>query len=334
MMTQDPQRLSDSISRRKFIAATGATGAVALAGCTENTSGAESEGLSGDVIVKGSSTVFPISDTFAEGFMNEHSEVNVTADPTGSGGGFKNFFCPGDADVNGASRPIKDSEVEQCGSNDVNPVEFEIAGDALTMAVNNNADWVDCVTPDEMSQIWRDGGARNWSDVRDEWPDEEIVLYGPAETSGTYDWFNSNIVGEDYQHTARHQPTEDDETIVAGIQDNDYAMGYFGYAYYSSNEDDVKALSVDGGSGCTEPGLDTAKDGSYPMARPLFIYAAESSLKEKEQVYAFMEYYLENAETDTVQEIGYVPSSTELRDENLSKLEEYNTGGTNSTDGE
>jgi len=334
MMTQDPQRLSDSISRRKFIAATGATGAVALAGCTENTSGAESEGLSGDVIVKGSSTVFPVSDTFAEGFMNEYSEVNVTADPTGSGGGFENFFCPGDADVNGASRPIKDSEVEQCGSNDVNPVEFEIAGDALTMAVNNNADWVDCVTPEEMSRIWRDGGAQNWSDVRDEWPDEEIVLYGPAETSGTYDWFNSNIVGEDYQHTARHQPTEDDETIVAGIQDNDYAMGYFGYAYYSSNEDDVKALSVDGGSGCTEPGLDTAKDGSYPMARPLFIYAAESSLKEKEQVYAFMEYYLENAETDTVQEIGYVPSSTELRDENLSKLEEYNTDGTDSTDGE
>ncbi|WP_277542775.1 PstS family phosphate ABC transporter substrate-binding protein [Haloarcula laminariae] len=333
-MTQDPQRLSDSISRRKFIAATGVAGAGAVAGCTENTSGEESsEGLSGDVIVKGSSTVFPISDTFAESFMEEHSEVNVTVDSTGSGGGFENFFCPGESDINGASRPIKDSEVEQCGSNNVEPVEFQIAGDALTMAVNNNADWVDCVTPEEMSQIWRDGGAQNWSDVRDEWPDEEIVLYGPAETSGTYDWFNSNIVGEDYQHTARHQPTEDDETIVAGIQDNEYAMGYFGYAYYKSNSDDVKALQVDGGSGCTEPSLANAKDGSYPMARPLFIYASESSLKEKDQVYAFVEYFLENAETDTVQEIGYVPSSTDLRDENLSKLEEYNTGGT-STDGE
>ena len=335
-MTQD---LKDSLSRRKFIVGTGAAGVSALAGCTENT-GSEDGGsdggsdggnegtstggtgeLSGTIIVKGSSTVFPVSDTFAERFMEEYPQVNVTVDSTGSGGGFENHFCPGEADINGASRPIKDSEMEQCGSNDVEPVEFQIAGDALTMAVNNDADWVDCVTPEEMSQIWREDGVQMWSDVRDEWPDEKFSLFGPAETSGTYDWFNNNIVGEDLRHTAEHQPTEDDDTIVQGIRDNTHAMGYFGYAYYNSNTDLVKALEVDGGDGCTPPSLENAKDGSYPMARPLFIYPSEEAL-QREEVYEFMKFYLENSETDTVSEIGYVPSSAELRDDNLAKLDE------------
>jgi phosphate transport system substrate-binding protein len=344
MMPQDTGRQFDTVSRRNFLLGTGAAGAVALAGCTQETGNGNGDGgddsggggggddsggggstdsnqLSGQVIIKGSSTVFPVSDTFAELFMEEHPQVNVTVDSTGSGGGFQNHFCPGESDINGASRPIKESEVEQCSSNGVEPVEFEVASDALTMAVNNDADWVDCVTPEEMSQIWRDGGAEMWSDVRDDWPDQEFRLFGPSSASGTYDWFSENIIGPELRHTADHQPTEEDETIVRGIRDNAAGMGYFGYAYYASNPEQVKALEVDGGQGCTPPGLDTAKDGSYPMARPLFIYASESSL-QREEVYEFMRFYLENAETDTVSEIGYVPSSAEQRDQNLAKLEE------------
>jgi len=340
-MSRDPR-----YSRRRFLAGTGAAGALALAGCTQETGdggdgdgggsdgGSDGggdggdgggstggDGLSGNIIITGSSTVFPVSDAFAEAFMEEHPDVNITVDSTGSGGGFKNHFCPGDSDLNGASRPISQEEMDQCSTNDVEPVEFEIAGDALTMAVNNDADWVDCVTPDEMSQIWREDGAEMWSDVRDDWPDQQFRLFGPASTSGTYDWFSQNIIGEDLQHTAEHQPTEEDETIVQGIRDNPNAMGYFGFAYYNANTDQVKALRVDGGQGCTEPGLDTAKDGSYPMARPLFIYPSESAL-QREEVAEFMRFYLERAETSAVREIGYVPSSAELRDQNLERLEE------------
>jgi len=324
------QEYARSVSRRAFLTSAGAAGALALAGCTQETGdggdgdggGGSSggDGLSGQVIVKGSSTVFPISDAFAEAFM-ENNDVNVTVDSTGTGGGFANHFCPGESDINGASRPIKDSETEQCGSNDVEPVEFQVAGDALTMAVNNEADWVDCVTPDEMSQIWREDGATKWSDVRSEWPDEEFTLFGPASTSGTFDWFNENIIGEDYRHTTRHQPTEEDEQIVQGIRDNPHAMGYFGFAYYKSNSDLVTALEVDGGQGCTAPSLPNAKDGTYPMARPLYLYVSESAL-QRDPVYEFVKFYLERAETDNIQDIGYVPSSTEQRDENLSKLDE------------
>ncbi|MGQ4557053.1 phosphate ABC transporter substrate-binding protein PstS family protein [Halobellus sp. GM3] len=352
-MTRDSERPSDLVTRRKFLLSSGVAGTVALAGCSGSgetgdggssdsggsggnsggssdggSSGDSSGGLSGAVVNSGSSTVYPVTNAMAERFMEQHPEVNVTVDSTGSGGGFENHFCPGNADINGASRGIKDEEVEHCTSNDVEPVEFHIASDALTMAVNNDADWVDSMTFDEMSQIWREDGAELWSDVRDEWPDEPFELYGPASTSGTYDWFNANVIGEDYNHTAQHEPTEEDNLIVQGIQDSEYAMGYFGYAYYNENSDAVKAISVAAEEG-DEPGapsLAAAKDGTYPMARPLFIYGSEQSIQEKEQVYEFLNFYLENAETDMVQEIGYVPSSVEMRDENLSTLEDVYNG--------
>lgn len=327
-MSQDT---SSDMSRRTFLAGTGAAGALALAGCTQETGSGSSETtsktsggrVSGEIIVKGSSTVFPISDQMAQDFMAEYPNVNVTVDSTGTGGGFNNWFCAGDSAINGASRPITSGEKEQCSSNDVTPVEFRVAGDALTMAVNNEADWVDCVSYDELTQIWRDGGATKWSDVRDDWPDEEFELYGPATTSGTFDWFNNNVLGSDVKHTANHQPTEEDETIVQGIRDNTAAMGYFGYAYYKSNSDMVKALSIkkNADGNCTQPSLDNAKDGSYPMARPLYVYVAESAL-QRDEVYQFMRYYIENAETNLVKEIGYVPSSKDQRDANLEKLDE------------
>ncbi|EMA01397.1 phosphate ABC transporter substrate-binding protein, PhoT family [Haloarcula vallismortis] len=328
-MTDSP---SSGLSRRRFLTSSGTIGALALAGCTQNTSrdgdggsaDSGSDGLSGQVIIKGSSTVFPISDAMAEAFMDEHGSVNVTVDSTGSGGGFENWFCPGDSDINGASRPITDAEVEQCSSNDVEPVEFEIAGDALTVAVNNDADWVDCLTFEELRQIWSDeAGVTNWSDVRDEWPDMEIERYGPASTSGTFDYFNGNVVGEDTEHTTEYQPTEEDETIVQGIRDNEGGMGYFGFAYYNSNSEAVKAVEVkaENDDECTPPSLANAKDGSYPLARPLFLYVAESAL-QTEAVSEFIRFYLEQAETDVVQDIGYVPSSAEQRDENLEKLDE------------
>lgn len=315
------------VTRRQFVKTVGAVGGIGMAGCIQEVNvdnpGNGGNDISGEVIVKGSSTVFPISDRMAEDFMAEHPTVNVTVDSTGSGGGFENWFCPGDADINGASRPITEAEIEQCSGNGVEPVEFRIAEDALTVVVNNEATWVDCMTFDELSQIWREGGAQRWSDVRDDWPDREFRLFGPAETSGTYDWFNQNVIGEDIRHTAEHNPSEEDETIVQGIRDNVGGMGYLGYAYYAANQDQVKAVEIKGedDDGCTQPSLSNAKDGSYPLARPLFVYAAESSLQRPE-VYEFMRFYLRRAETDVIEDVGYVPSSESQRDENLETLDE------------
>jgi phosphate transport system substrate-binding protein len=335
MMAQ--KELSALESRRKFLVGAGAVGAAALAGCigengggsentetTEDTTGSGSQNLSGDITITGSSTVYPVSVAMAEEFQKKHSGVNISVDSTGTGGGFKNHFCPGNSDINGASRQITDSEKENCNSNGVTPKEFQIAADALTVVVNNEADWVDSMTFDELAQIWKPDGAQKWSDVRDDWPDEEIKLYGPASTSGTFDWFTEHVVGEAESHREDYEATEEDNIIVQGVEGSKYAMGYLGYAYYQENSDRVKAVDIaeEDLSNATEPSLDNAKSGDYPMARPLFIYAAAEAVKEKNQVYQFLEFYLQRAETDLVKQIGYVPTSQEQRDENLTKLKD------------
>ena len=330
-----PQQHSESettSSRRELLTAVGGVGLAALAGCTRGSNAAAGgdgsgdtttkEQLHGSVTITGSSTVYPVSLAMAEEFQKQHQQVNISVDSTGTGGGFKNHFCTGNSDLNGASRPIKDSEVQQCESNDVTPLEFQIAGDALTVAVNNEADWVDCMTFEELAQIWKPNGAQKWSDVRDDWPDAPLELYGPASTSGTFDWFTENVVGEAGAHRGDYEATEEDNIIIQGIEGSKHAMGYFGYAYYKENTDRVKAVEIkkDDGGSCTKPSLDNAKSGDYPLARPLFIYPAKQSLTD-ETFRAFMRFYLKKVETDLVKEIGYVPSSKSQRDENLDKLE-------------
>ncbi|WP_226007730.1 phosphate ABC transporter substrate-binding protein PstS family protein [Natrinema salinisoli] len=312
-------RSARSVSRRKFLAATGTVSALSLAGCTENTGG--NGGGNERVIVTGSSTVFPVSDTLAEAFMDENDGVNVTTDSTGTGGGFSNNFCPGDSDINGASRPIQDEEVDTCNENGVEPIEFQIGADAVTMAVHNDSP-VDCVTYDELAQIWSEDGAETWSDVNSDWPDEEIERYGPPSTSGTFDWFRNNVIGDSGSHVTQYEKTENDNELVQGISSSENAIGYFGYAYYRENEDELKALEIKESEDdeCTEPSLDAASDGTYPMARPLYIYVSEESL-DREPVYDFVEFYIEQSSTDTITDVGYVPANDEQVEENLEKLE-------------
>jgi phosphate transport system substrate-binding protein len=318
VMTDSEMAPSDrSVSRRTFLAATGTASAIAVAGCTENTD----DGGNERVVVTGSSTVFPVSDRMAEDFMAEHDGVNVTTDPTGTGGGFSNNFCPGNSDINGASRLIQDAEEQACSDNGVEPIEFQIGADALTVAVHNDSP-VDCVSYDELARIWMQDGAETWADVNSDWPDEEIERYGPATTSGTFDWFNENVIGDAGSHVEQYENTENDNELIQGISSTENAIGYFGYAYYRENEDELKALSIkeseDGQ--CTPPSLDAAQSGDYPMARPLYIYVSQESL-QRDVVYDFVEFYLEQSATETVTDVGYVPASEDQAESNLEKLE-------------
>ena len=310
-------RSGRSFSRRKFLAATGAVGAAAIAGCTENTGNGGNE----RVVVTGSSTVFPVSDRLAEEFMEQNDGISVTTDSTGTGGGFNNNFCPGDSDINGASRPIKDAEVQDCSDSGVDPIEFQIGKDAVTMAVHNDSP-IDCVTYDELAQIWSEGGAETWADVNSDWPDEEIVRFGPPSTSGTFDWFNTNVIGDAGSHVTQYEKTENDNELVQGISSTQNAIGYFGYAYYRENQDALKALEIreteDGE--CTAPSIDAAQSGAYPMARPLYIYVNKDALQQ-DAVYDFVEFYIEQSSTDVISDVGYVPVSEEQAQSNLDKLE-------------
>lgn len=292
-----------------------------------NSSDGSGDGGSGDIVITGSSTVYPVTVAMAEEYRRENPDVSISVDSTGTGGGFENHFIPGNSDINGASRPISEEEQQAAKENNINPIEFEIARDALTVAVNTEADWVDCMSFDELAQIWQPNGAQTWSDVNSDWPDEPFELYGPASTSGTFDWFTENVIGEAGSHRSDYEGTEEDNIIVQGVQGSQYALGYLGYAYYTENEDTIKGLEIEEneGDGCTEPTLENAQDGSYPMARPLYIYAAEQSLQDS-TVADFVRYYIENSSSDLVSEVGYVPANDDLVEENLTKLEDA-TGG-------
>lgn len=317
---------SRAVSRRQFLAGVGIVGATALAGCRENprlsdsTTGGDS--MAGEIVVTGSSTVYPISVAIAEQFDGKYDTVTVSVDSTGTGGGFQNHFCPGNSDINDASRPITGAEREHCANNDVEPFELQVGADALTVVVNPAADWLDCITYEQLREIWKPEGADQWSDVDASWPDENIELYGAASTSGTFDWFSEHVIGEQGRHRQDYEATEDDNRIVQGIAGSEYAMGYFGYRYYEENQDRLKALAIaeSADDECTPPSLENAKDGSYPMARPLFIYPDKGSL-ERRPVREFLRYYVVAAETDVVTDVGYVPTSVEQRNQNLGTLE-------------
>ncbi|ESS10912.1 MAG: phosphate ABC transporter substrate-binding protein, PhoT family, partial [uncultured archaeon A07HR60] len=284
-----------------------------------------SEELSGEISITGSSTVFPLATAVAEQFQADNPGVDISIQSTGSGGGFENFFSTGDSDINNASRPIKDSEREASESNGVIPHEVVVATDALTVVVNNDNDFATEMTVDQLAQIWGPDAeaGQTWADIDSMWPDEEIERFGAAETSGTFDYFTENINGEEGAHTQDYEPTENDRTIVQGVQGSEFAIGYFGFSYFFNNPDQVTAVSVDNGNGPVEPSLETASSGEYqPLARDLYTYPNENRLEE-EHIAEFMRYFIDQSTSEEVvaNQVGYVPRG---EDQAAQELEELN----------
>lgn len=315
----------DGLTRRNAIKALGGAGAFAVAGCTETEGegNGDSGALSGDINIAGSSTVFPLMSAIAEDFSENNAEVSVDISSTGSGGGFSNFFCVGETDFNNASRPIQPEEQDLCSENDVEYVELIAATDALTVVINNDNDFATEMTVEEIAQIWESDAAETWDEVRDEWPNEEIERYGAADTSGTYDYFLENVMGEDRGHTDDYQATEQDNTIAQGVEGSEYGIGYFGFAYWYQNQDQITPVAVDNGDGPVEPSLDTAASGEYqPLSRPLFTYPSMSSLAE-EHVAEFARYFVDQTDNEDIVagEVGYVPATQEVKEEQMQKLE-------------
>ncbi len=285
------------------------------------------QALTGSIRISGSSTVYPVSVAASEEFRAQVSDqVEFSISRDGSTGGFENFFLDGDSDINGASRPILDEEVEWARETGFEPIEIQCAGDALTVAANPDAGWVDCMTMDELQQIWHpDMENELWSDVNPDWPDEPFDLYGPASTSGTFDYWTEEVVGELRTIRQDFEGTEEDDLIAEGIAGNPYAFGYLPYAYYDNNPEGIKAIAVDAGDGCTSPSLEAASEGTYPLARPIFWYVNSDRLAEKEALREFMRFAIELTGDRQVisEEIGYVAMNDQAVQANLDTVEEY-----------
>jgi phosphate transport system substrate-binding protein len=282
-----------------------------------------SEQLSGTILIDGSSTVGPLTTSAAESFRGEQPGVNIEVGVSGTGGGFERF-CAGETDISNASRPIDEKEeVPLCEDAGIEYTEFQVGVDALTVVVNTENDWVDCLTVDQLKKIWEpkaEGKIKNWNQVDPSYPDQALSLAGPGTDSGTFDYFTDEVNGEEGASRSDYTPSEDDNVIVQAVSGDKGGLGYFGFTYYEENQDTLKALAVDGGEGCVEPSVDTARDGSYaPLSRPLFIYVKNESLQRPE-VQGFVEYFLTNS-IQLAEDALFIPVPDEQVDENLSTLE-------------
>lgn len=286
------------------------------------------DAVSGDIVTAGSSTVFPLSERMKQRFEEEGFTGNITIDSVGTGAGFERFCKTGETDISNASRPIKDSEVENCAalSPARTPVGFQVGIDALAITVSKENTWLTDVTKEELAAIF--STATNWSDVRSEWPTEPIQRFSPGTDSGTFDYFVEAVMGPAYPgadgkadlaqgeeailNAANTQFSEDDNVLVQGVEGSEFAIGYFGYAYYQENADRLNILSVEG----VAPTAETAESGEYSLARPLFIYSDPTILKEKPQVAAFVKFYLDNVSNEIL-DVGYFPVSDAKLQEGL-----------------
>ncbi len=293
------------MKRRSILTALGALAGIAavvtLAGCggddAASTGDGGSGGLKGRIRADGSSTVGPFASAAAERFQREHPDVRITVGISGTGGGFERF-CRGETDLSNASRPIKeDEEVPLCEKNNVQPIRFVVANDALSIVVNPENDWVDCLTIGELNKVWRPeakGRVTSWNQIRPSFPDEPLELAGAGTDSGTFDYFTEAINGDTGVIRPDYTPSENDNVIVQAVSGQKGAMGFVGFSYVEENQDKMKPIAVDGGGGCVKPSVATVQDQTYkPLGRPLYIYAKKESF-ERPEVEEFIRYMVDN----------------------------------------
>lgn len=304
-------------------------GTLLLGACGGNQNEEGGSAMSGSIQIDGSSTVYPITEAVAEEYRAEAPDVKVTAGISGTGGGMKKF-TRGDIDVADASRAMTPAEDSMAQESGISYVQLSVAYDGLTVVVSPENDWVKDITVAELKKIWEpaaQGTLKKWNQIRPEWPDKEIHLYGPGVESGTYDYFTEAVVGKSHSSRGDYTASEDDNVLVQGVSTDPLALGFFGFAYYEENMNKLKPVPVDdqndsNGKGAILPSQQTVKDGSYaPLSRPLFIYV-NSKAAQRPEVVDFVNFYLESA-PELSKEVGYIPLPAEKYKEQQQKFDAF-----------
>ena len=263
--------------------------------------------LVGTIAIDGSSTVFPITEYIAQKFHQHAPDVTIQLGVSGTSGGFK-AFCAGDTVVSDASRPIKESEAATCAENEIEFIEVPIAYDGISVVVHPDNSWATCMTIEELQTMWQPGAEESittWQDIRANWPDIPLTLYGAGSDSGTFDYFTAAIVGEEGASRSDYTGSEDDYLIAQDIAADEGAIGYFGYAYYREYQDRLQLVAIDNGDGCVEPSQASITDGTYqPLARPIFIYINKAALADP-ALATFVDYYMATV-VEAVAAVRYV----------------------------
>ena len=283
---------------------------LAACGDDNNSNSGGSGNLSGSITIDGSSTVGPLTEAAAELFAEENPDVKITVGVSGTGGGFEKF-CAGETDISDASREIEQEEIDACKKENIAYEQVQVANDGIAVVVNPDNDWAQCLTVAELKKIWdKDSNVNNWNQVKSDFPDQGMKLFGAGTDSGTFDYFTEQINGEEGRSRSDYSPSEDDNVTVQGVSGDAGNLGYFGLSYAIANEGKVKTVQVDDGDGCVEPTNETVQDGTYkPLSRPLFIYPSDKAL-QKQHVREFVQFYTDNYDT-IAEQAQFVPLTEE-----------------------
>ena len=313
---------------------------------TAEETAAAAGGVSGEIFASGSSTVEPITGTVAEAFAEQNPEFDYTVEGPGTGDGFE-LFCNGETDISDASRAIQEEEVQACADNGIEFLELQVAFDGLSVITSTETTG-ECLSLLDLYALLgpESEGFTNWTDANAlaeelsgelgtdfgeshaPYPDAELVVTGPGEESGTFDSFVELVIADIAEARGQEETTRPDYTasandnvIIEGVTGTQNSLGWVGLAF-SRDAESVTLLPIDGGDGCIEPSDETVSDGSYPIARPLFIYPSLTAVDENPAVAPFIDYYLSDDGIAAVEEVGYVALSEEQLEETRAAWED------------
>lgn len=284
----------------------------------------------GEVAIAGSSTVFPLATAVLSKWEDEGGP-SYPIDSIGSGGGFERFCVEGASDISNASRAINEEETAACQDIGRDPIEIRVGTDALTVVISEGNYFAQELTLEEIATAFSlTDPAATWADVNPDFPAHPIQMFSPGEDSGTFDYFNEVVFDEaepsPISSSIAQIVGEDDNVTVQGVAgdgctegdlSSTCAIGYFGFAFFAENADVLRPVSVDG----VEPSEDSVNEGTYAIARPLYIYTAPSVIAEKPQVAAFVTYFLNNV-NEVIGEVGYFPAPMERLEEAAANIAE------------
>lgn len=296
--------MGSSAAIRPVILLAGVSAAVGLTAATAQSS---------DTIrISGSSTVHPITRSAIREFKSTAAGAtsNFKLSETGSSAGFRQF-CSGTIVLANASRPISAKELRSCKTNNISFIELPIAFDAITVVVNPANSWANSLTVNELSRLWSkqaQGKISKWNQVNLDFPDVGIKLCGPGMDSGTFDVFNKTVNGSKTNSRTDYTSSEDDNVLVRCVMENKDALAYFGYAYFKNNAKSLKSVKIINPEGqATAPSRQSVQNEKYqPLARPLFLYVNDQTLRKNKNFRQFVSYYLRNI-SSLVNSSNYIP---------------------------
>lgn len=284
--------MPENTTRRAVALIASGAAALGLAAC-----GSGSDNSTEAITASGSSTVAPITEAVAR---QGRFDLDLAAE--GTIDGFTRF-CSGESAINNASVAIPGAGEEvdfvaMCEDNGVDYIELPIALDALSLVRNEANTFATDLTLAELKRIWEpDSQVQTWRDVRSEWPEQPISLYGRPSGSGTFDYFTHFVVGQTGSIRSDYQGTDDIAELAAWIADDDNALGFMGVGNYLAADEEYRDrmtnVAVDG----VLPSMAEAQEGRYrPLTRPLLVYVSVAALEADENIGEFVSYYLSNVE--------------------------------------